>query len=243
MYTKIGDTAHITGLFGKYDGIIQNPSARFGRNAVNNHINYLQEYHQEPVECAPFEEGDTFEKKVEKVEKFIDDLKTSADMMPPINFKLKYMPNTQKGKVDCDALMGAAFEEMGQKYSIPTPMLDKQLNPEGQDVEIDAYALDLNHDGKVDIGEYSTSILLSDALSNDSEQFSTDNITGTVTNKGENAMLAQYAHNPNNIAYQTYSYLYQFYNLGSAAQQFAQNPNNTFQLLDFGLYNRSDILS
>ncbi|MBR2068407.1 MAG: hypothetical protein IJ877_01465 [Candidatus Gastranaerophilales bacterium] len=231
MYAKIGDTAYISGQFGKYDGLIQNPSARFGRNAIANHIEYLQEYHHDPVECQPFEEGDTFERQMEKVDKFVEDLKKAQEKMPPINFKLRYMPNVEQGHVDYNALMGAAYEEMGQKFAVNADSLYDKLNPENQDIEINSYALDINHDGKVDIGEYSSSILLADALSTNEEKLDIQNIDGTITNKGENAMLRDYGNT--NIAYQAYSYLYHFYNLGTAAKEFAQSPNNTIALVDF----------
>ena len=102
--------------------------------------------------------------------------------------------------------------------------MNKQLNPAGQGITIDAGAMDLNRDNYIDIGEYATSILLSDMLSTDENNFSVKNINGKITNKGENALLINSGNRE--VQYTAYKYLYDYYNLGQAKRDFIQNPNN-----------------
>ena len=66
-------------------------------------------------------------------------------------------------------------------------------------------------DGKVDIGEYSTSILLEDALRTDSDKVSYQNINGIITKNGSNKLLAYGTKRNQEVAYKTYLSLYQFY--------------------------------
>lgn len=250
MYTVNNNTAYINGVNGKYDNIVNNPSVRYGRNAVNNHIDYLKKYTFEPIECDRFEittppkiknhkimdysEYEKFIKGVEenltKVQNFIDKISKNANKMPPINFKLQYMPNSIPAQVDSSALMGASYEEMGQKFFEYVDEMNKKLNPNNEENGISADAMDLNHDNKIDIGEYAASILLSDALSTDSEDLNIKNINGIITNKGENKLLAYGMPQNKDIAYKTYLSLYQTYNLDNAAMNFISDSNNFVNL-------------
>ena len=226
MYSVFNNCAYINGLNGKYDSSVQDYSVRYGRNAIANHLDYLKQYNQEPVEFEPYLENDSFEEKMAKIDKFTQSIKESMDKMPPINFQLQYMPKSQKGYVDYNALMGASYEEMGQRYSISVDEMDKQLNPPEQGYLIPAKCLDINNDNKIDVSEYATTILLSDILSTDSEKYSADNVNGIITNKGENAMLNK--HLNGEISGSTYSYLYHYFNLGREKTNFLKDSNNLY---------------
>ena len=225
MYTVANNRAYINGQTGKYDSFIQNPSVKYGRNAVSNHIGYLKDYKFQPVECEEYGADASIDEIAGKIEKFIEALR--AQKLTPVNFEMQYMPSSSPASVDSQALMGASFEEMGQKYFVSVDEMNRNLNPQGQELQISVDALDLNKDSKVDIGEYATSILMADMLSKDGNKFDVNNINGKITNEGENALLRYYSSKDvDSIQYRAYSYLYQQYNLGKAAKEFMQNPNN-----------------
>lgn len=226
MYSKIGSgiqsVALINGQNGIYDNLIQNNSARYGRNAIQNHVDYLKSYHIPPIE-SNIQENDSFEVKMQKTDEFVKKLQDRQQQLPPINFQLNYMKIPSRGVVDKDALMAASYEELGNQFLVSV----KQMNP----IMANAMdTLDLNRDGYVDISEYSTSILLADMLDDDYQLPNGQNIDGVITNKGENR-LVQYALPQNkDIAYRTYLSLYQGYNLGEASRNFVTNQNNTMKL-------------
>ena len=212
----INDTAYISGDNGKYNGKIRNNSVRYGRNAIHNYKKYLANYStpfmfKNTIQQKEFN-ADSFEAYL-KNDKFFQQFKKIEKNRSPINFILKYMPGEIKnGEIDKKALLAASYEELGQK-EIPVDTLSKKLQAGGNEM-MTAEALDINKDGNVDFAEYSTTILLSDVLSKGKPELSVKDINGTITNKGANEILAYGTKRNKEIAYQTYSYLYNYYNLG-----------------------------
>jgi len=80
-------------------------------------------------------------------------------------------------------------------------------------------ALDINKDGKIDIAEYSTSILAADMLSKSSTP-NPANIDGTINKNGFNAVLAYTQKSKAEAAAKLYSNIYNTYNLGEAKNDF-----------------------
>lgn len=193
--TYYSSIANINGNSGIYDNKIQNPSVRYGRNAINNYFGYLKDY--------------------------------TSEVMPPLQFQIKYLP---EDKVDFrtlnkEALMGAAFEEIGKQTAVSTATLTRQFQSAFGD-KVSADALDLNHDGNIDIGEYATGTLLADMASTDSSVISTENITGTITTAGQNETLP-YINKKNYAAAQAnLSAIHQYFNLEAAKNVYAANANN-----------------
>lgn len=253
MYTVNNSTALIDGSQGKYDGHVNNNSVRYGRNAINNYYDYILKYKMEPITCDTFECAETPElknhrivdfeayqryidalnKNIKAVEKYLKKLVKQSDEMPPINFELQYMPESAPGEVDRKALIGASYEEMNQRLSMSISEMNKKLNSSGSEYEITAEAMDLNKDNYIDVGEYATSILLSDMLSTDSKELNLKNINGKITNEGENKVLAYGLLKNKDIAYKTYLSLYMAYDLGRAVKDFKSDINNLTEVVEY----------
>ncbi len=221
MYSTINGVSYISGDFGKYDNTVKNNSVRYGRNSVDNFKKYLSNYVTPEFPAPKFS-------KPEDVDVFLKQLNESESKRTPLDFVQKYMPGDIKnGKIDSMALMAASFEELG-KPEISKEELENQIKSTAANPEnVTADAMDLNKDGKIDLAEYSTSILLSDALSTNNQEISPENIDGVVTNKGLDSIAPFAEKNNVNEAYKTYSYLYDFYKLGEAQKEFLSDSNNT----------------
>lgn len=76
------------------------------------------------------------------------------------------------------------------------------------------------------MAEYSTSILLEDALSSDTDELKHENINGIITNRGLDKSLAYYTKRNEDITRNVFSQIYDYYNLGEAKEQFLKNRNN-----------------
>ena len=120
------------------------------------------------------------------------------------------------GSVDKMALLGAAYEEMGKVKELDVKELDSKFAP---DSTFTSEPLDINKDGKVDIAEYSSSILAADMLSK-SDTPDPANIDGTINRKGFNAVLAYTQKSNAAAAAALYSKIYNNYNLGEAKKEF-----------------------
>lgn len=227
MYFKIGNLASISGHNGAYDNFISNNDARFGRNATDNYKKYIQSYYVPRTELS-FSPQDSLDQKIEKTNKFIEQTAKQQAQLPPINFRFNYMPVAQRGLVNQQALLGAAYEELGERLSVSVQEMDSVLNYFGDANKITSDALDINRDGNIDISEYSTSILLADML--DEGSININNIDGTITNKGENALTTFGLEQNKEIAYRIYSSLHQGYGLSGASREFVSNQNNTIHI-------------
>lgn len=227
MYSTVNSIACINGVKGIYDGVIQNPSVRYGRNAINNYNEYMGEF-VKPIPKLPDMKGiadlsaDEFSKRTDEFTKALQE----PDNCPPANFELRYQDeSTPVGKVDYMALLGSAYEEMGKNFSLGVKGFTEKLQ-KAFGANISAEALDLNKDSEIDIAEYAVSTLAADMLSTDSSQLADENITGVITNQGQNAALALINKQNYNIASQIFNGIYQNHHLDEAQQEFKKNINN-----------------
>lgn len=216
-------TFQINGNNGVYDGIIKDNSVRYGRNAVDNNINYMAQpllsdnYATAPIlDFLPTDEAD--EKNAEKINKFIKKNDEYLNALPPLEFEYRYMP--EGGKIDTKALLGAAYEEMGVKELPLDEFESKFVLSESMTAE----PLDVNKDGKIDIAEYGANILATDVLSK-----GTTDITkadGTINSKGLNAVLEYSKKSRAEAAANLYSSLYNAHKLNEAYNEFTSDENN-----------------
>ena len=112
--------------------------------------------------------------------------------------------------------MGAAYEEMGKKQNVDVKEIEGMY---GTDSALTTKPLDLNNDGKIDVGEYSSSILAADMLSKSPEP-DMNNIDGTINNKGYDAVLEYTKKSNSEAASKLYSNIYNNFELGNAAKEF-----------------------
>ena len=229
---SINSISYINGSSGAYDGKITNPSVRYGRNAYNNYENNYIKAGMVPCDAQfPDLKGlhtlsqDEFVKRTEELDDAIDKVDKWLGNLPPIDFEYRYMPEAPMGEVNAGALMGAAYEEMGKRTSIPVDEFTGMMQ-EAFGENASAEALDLNEDKKIDIAEYSASILLSDIFSTDENRPKVEKVRGIVTNKGQNAMLPYSQKINYEVANRAYRALYETYNLGEAQREFLSDPNN-----------------
>jgi len=238
MYSSVNNIGIITGASGKYDQTINDSGVKWGRNAVCDlKETYLKNYTQ-PRVTMPDLKGlskattDEFTKTMDELDKSLAKLDENEQKRPPLQFKMQYLPNEVESKEkltdsDKQALMGAAYEEMDKQQSINVEDLSKTLQEtadgllgQNSGVEMSASALDINKDGKIDIGEYASSILVSDALSNNGV------VKGTINEVGLNKQSA-YGNKKNyQIASEHYKAMYDLCNLSEAHKKFVSNPNN-----------------
>ena len=231
MFQRINNAAYIDGQKGYYNAKVANTSVAYGRNAINNYKGYIASFQASPVQMPELKglsvlSKDEFDKEVKAFDSALAQME--AQKMPPVDFSCRYMPTQQ---IDTDALLGAAYEEMGT-LALPVSTMTKILQDTadtilGKDkVQMTAQSLDVNNDGNIDIGEYSATILAQDALSTDNHILDTRNINGVFTNKGENTLLA-YGNKVNyEIASATFNGIYQMYGLNKAQNNFLSNMSN-----------------
>lgn len=230
------DIKFINGNKGIYDGKIQNPSVRYGRNAIDNYKKYIDSFEYQPVKLPKIDgisdmDIAEFDKSMAKFDEAVQKMKEQK--MPPIEFSIHYMPGNHDYKhIDKDALMGAAYESMDKHTFISTDEFTQDLQQTvntiaGKDaITIDAESMDLNNDGKIDLAEYSATILLEDALSKDDSSFDIKNINGNINNQGENA-LWKYAKKSNYASTKaTLNNIYKTYDLARAQKDFTHNLDN-----------------
>ena len=250
MYTTINGTSYISGDFGKYDKKINNNSVRYGRNSVDNYKKYLSNYTQPNVDLkydsvdfsrktgligkiSHFIKSLKFNKQMNSIEKNVKKMEEYETKRTPLEFVQKYMPGRiENGVIDKDALMGAAYEELEAKEKSLEELNKKAYNFEGvsEDKQLTSDALDINEDGKVDLAEYATSILLEDALSSDTDDLKHENINGVITKEGSNKSLPYYTKGNVNVAKKIFSQIYNYYNLSEAKEEFLKDKNNTIKL-------------
>lgn len=231
------NTAYIDGSRGINDGRIANPSVRYARNSVDNYKGYISDFKFEPVNLPDMKglnqlSEDKFEAKIAELDSAVN--KMAQQKMPPINFIHQYMPNQVHYRfVDKDALLAVAYEEMGKRTSVSTDEMTKNLQDTadlvcGKDKapKMNAASLDLDGNGRIDLGEYSASILVEDAMSTNSNYFDSRNINGILTNHGENTLLRYGMAYNYDLAKTTFKTLHKAYGLDVAQQNFLSNPNN-----------------
>ena len=224
MYEVNNGIAKIDGNKGKYDNKVTNPSVRYGRNAVENYFTYLEkpivEDSMNPAPILDFGMSpNATDNNAAKLNKFLKENDEYLKALPPLEFEYRYMPQMQKGEIDKQAVLGAAYEELGQVKELSIKDLDNKFAP---DETFTSAALDINKDGKVDVAEYSSSILAADMLSK-SNTPDINNIDGTINRQGFNALLKYTQKSNAEAAAKLYSNIYNIYNLAEAKKDF--NPN------------------
>ncbi len=217
MYTRIvwryDMTFEVNGKTGPYDKLNGDESIKYGLNAASNHKTLAispvlnDNTTGAPIlDFAPGKDADETNKKL--IDKFIKDNDAYLESLPPLQYEYRYMPNVTKGTINKKALFGAAIEEMGQPEMSVNEFEDKYILDKNT---MTANPIDINKDGKIDIPEYSTTILATDMLSKDSEN--PDSIDGTINSKGMNALLAYSKKSNAEAAAKLYSSLYNHFEL------------------------------
>lgn len=219
---------NINGSNGKYDNIVADSSVKYGRNSVDNYINYLEKplvndiYNPAPILELGADQTSQ-QRNIDKLDDFVYKNDAYLNSLPPIEFEYRYMPNNGVGRVDKKALLGAAYEELGAlEYTI------KDFNSRFLiDDTFTSEPLDINKDGKIDVSEYSTNILAADMMSKPSPDIT--RVDGTINSKGFNAAI-EYTKKANAAkAAKLYGELYRTYDLSSAYNSFKENANNTIK--------------
>ena len=225
MYEVKNGIAKIDGTKGKYENKVSDPSIRYGRNAVDNYYTYLEQpVISDNMATAPILDfglsPNATENNINKLNGFLKENDEYLKALPPLEFEYRYMPQGSKGQIDKKAVLGAAYEEMGNVKELSIKELDLRFAP---DKTFTSAALDINKDGKIDIAEYGSSILAADMLSK-SENPNPANIDGTINKQGFNAVLAYTQKSNAAAAKKLYANIYNTYNLGDAKKDF--NPEN-----------------
>lgn len=214
MYEVNNNVTKIEGKQGFYsDKNVTNPSEKYGRNAVDNFYTYIEKpITEENFNTAPILDfginPENTKKNIEKLEKFTKENDAYLKALPPLEFEYRYMPNLINGKIDKNALYGAAFEDMKQRKEMTVEEMDNYFAPSD---EFTSKALDINNDGKITNAEYSTSILAADMLSK--QEPKPENIDGTINKNGMNAILEYSKKSNAAAASKMYTSLYNKYNL------------------------------
>ena len=224
-----GRQAYITGNQGQYDGVVKNPKVRYARNAIRNFHDYAS-YRMPKTEYPNLDDlsklsDDQFEQKMAQLDEALQASDKVLKEIPPLDYTVKYLPGkTTYDNLDIVALIGAAYEDMGKKSSLGTFVLTSKLQKTFASENISADVLDLNKDGKIDTGEYATSILAADMLSKGGLEVKT--IDGKITSKGHLELLSLFNKKNDRFASSVFNFLHGFYDLDSAKDSFYKNPNN-----------------
>ena len=192
MYSIDGNIAKINGQQGKYDTLVKNADARYGRNAADNYKTYINDI-------------------------------GNVDKKVPLEFEYRYMPD---GKFNKFAIIGNAYEEMGQQTRIKKEKLTEQFKKANL-TECSADALDLNNDGYIDTAEYSAGTLAQDILSSSDDcQINPSKADGVINAKGEAKSIALNKTSNQSAAREIYTNLYKDFELDNAQQEFLSDKDN-----------------
>ncbi len=212
-------TFQVNGSNGIYDNKVKDESVRYGRNAVDNNIKYMEapiandNFATPPVfDFSPSTEAG--EANLKALEKYADQNDEYLNSLPPLEFEYRYIPNFSNGQIDKKAVLGAAYEEMGGVKELSVKDFENRyLVDDSQTAE----PMDINKDGKIDIAEYGANIIATDVLS----KGTTDPMKadGTINAKGMNAILAYSKISNAAAAAKLYSNIYNTYDLGSALKE------------------------
>ncbi len=227
MFDVNNGVAKIDGKKGIYSDKVTNPSVMYGRNAVQNLYSYFEQPLVNDNNATPpiLDFGvnpNAADKNIEQMENYAKQNDAYLNSLPPLEYEYRYMPNIHRvGEIDKDALLGAAYEEMGQRTEVSVNELD---NTFGLGDEYSSGNADLNKDGKVDIGEYGATILAADILSKPAEGSELSKyIDGTINSDGHKGVQELTKKCNAEFAAKMYGELYNKYNLASEAKKF--NPN------------------
>ena len=221
MFEVNNGVAKIDGIKGKYtEENVSNPSVRYGRNSVQNFYSYLEQPLVKDNNAVPpildfSTNPNAADKNIDAMEKYVKENDKYLESLPPLEYEYRYMPNLHKrGEVDNDAVLGAAYEELGKRTEVGVKELDETFN---LDDNFSTNSMDLNNDGKIDVAEYGSSILAADKISSEDGK-----IDGTINKQGHNAILELMKKGNAEAAANLYSSIYNQYNLGDSKDKF--NP-------------------
>lgn len=230
-YTISQGTAVINGKNGINSD--KDESIRYGKNAAANYKSYVESYTTKPLDPKDYDlsrltqlDNDQFEKRLNRTSQAIDEDMSAS--LTPINFNYKYLPEEKVDPQNINkmALLGAAFEALGKRMSVPVDELTATMQKAGK-TDISAETLDINNDKQVDVGEYASSILLQDMLSSDSENIDANNIKGVINNSGMNKSLAYVNKKNINKAVELIKNIYKTFGLVDAYKEFtSKNEKN-----------------
>ena len=222
MFEVNNGVAKIDGAKGKYsEENVTNPSVRYGRNSIQNFYSYLEKPIISDNNATPpildfNASSDKTDKNIEKMEKYVKENDIYLNSLPPLEYEYRYMPNIhKKGEINTNALLGAAYEELGERKEISVKELDETI---AFDKNYSTKPMDVNNDGKIDIAEYSSSILAADMISNNGQ------INGTISRQGHSAIQELTKKSNAKAASTLYGSIYNHFNLGNSLNEF--NPNN-----------------
>lgn len=218
----MSNNIQINGAKGPYDNKVTDASVRYGRNAIENHLTYLEEPlvndNPNPAPILDFSTNpQAIDKNIENLEYFIEENDNYLKSLPPLEYEYRYMPNVVNGQIDKKALLGAAYEEMGGVKELPVEEFEYRYMI---DDTMTAEPLDINKDGKIDIAEYGANILATDVLSKGTTDVT--KVDGTINTKGMNAILEYTKKSNAKLATDLYSNLYHTYNLDKSVDDFNQ---------------------
>lgn len=221
MFEVNQNAAQINGLQGKYDKTVTDPSVRYGRNSVDNYYSYLEKpVLADSMNTAPILDfglnPGANDRNEEKLNKFLKENDEYLKSLPPLEFEYRYMPKLPKGQVDRQAVLGAAYEELGKRKEVSVDEMDYNF---ALNKDFSTAPIDLNKDGKIDVAEYGSTMLAADAFSK-SASLSAENIDGTINSKGFNALMEYTKKSNARAASELYSNLYNKYELGNAINEF-----------------------
>ena len=211
----------VNGANGIYDKKVADPSIKYGRNAVENHIQYMEKpimdafVNPNPAPILDFAlDTEALDYNIEALEEFTENNDKYLASLPPLEYEYRYLPNFENGNIDKKALLAAAYEEMNgvKELSVDEFSARYLMNS-----EMTAEPLDVNKDGKIDIAEYGANMLAADLLSKGTTDVS--KVDGTINTKGMNAIV-EYTKKANaKAASDLYSNVYNTYDLGSALDE------------------------
>lgn len=220
--------AYITGDKGKYNNKIEDKSVGYGRNSALNFSKYNKQFSVKQITKDTLDFSNAANMSDEEFDAKMKAANSGLrSKNPPLNFVYKYLPekNVDPDNINKMALLGAAFEEMGKKVSVSVADFTKLLQGAfGGDCTAEAF--DINKDNQIDIGEYSTSILMSDMLSADDGKLDANNITGEIKNKGLNTLPAYTTQKNIDIVSDIVTSIHEHFELNQAKEDFISNPNN-----------------
>ncbi len=210
----------VNGSQGPYDKKTMDPSVKYGRNVVENHLSYMEAPLANDVpNPAPILKYSTnpqeVDENIENLEEFIDENDKYLKSLPPLQYEYRYLPNFVNGQIDKKALLGAAYEEMGGVKELPVEEFENRYMI---DDTMTAKPLDINKDGKIDISEYGANMIATDVLSK-----GTTDVTkadGVINQKGMNAIIEYTKKSNAQAAANLYAKIYDTYGLNGSINGF-----------------------
>ena len=235
MFEVNKGTTYIYGKSGIYDNVIQNKDVRYSRNAANN---YISAYSVENIPAIPQRpempdlntKSDDFYDKLDRFiaesKLYLEELDKADNQTPRAKFKLKYA-TLNNGKINPISAVAMAFEELGKNLEISVHKLTSKLSESTDTDLVSAKSLDLNNDGKVDVAEYASSILVEDMLSSNKDgNLKPKDVNGRINYIGQNKLLS-FANIKNyETAHNIFKQVYKDFKLEKALSEFISNPNN-----------------